>query len=145
MKAFKGRVFTDEHRRKIGEKSKGKKASEETKRKIGEASRRRIPYERTEDIRMRMSESMKGKKHRSPSIEARKRMGDAHKGKHYGGKLTYQYTKDFVFVKKYRTLKDAAESMGVSSTAIMLCCRGKNKSAGGFIWTYTPIIRKTLF
>lgn len=137
---LKGRVFSEEHRRKISEKCRGKKVSEETKRKIGEASKRKIPYERTEDIRLRMSEATKGKKHRPPSLEARKHMGDAHRGKSYGGKRVCQYTMDGVLVNEYKSLKAASESVGVSSTAILSCCKRKNKSAANYQWGYVSSI-----
>jgi len=65
---WKGKHFSEETRRKIGEGNKGKKMSEEAKRKIGESSKGR---KFTEETKRRMSENarinpnygMKGKHH----------------------------------------------------------------------------------
>jgi hypothetical protein len=96
--AAKGKVFTEEHRRKMSETRKGKKHSEETKRKMSEAKKRKVftkehkikiseankGKQRNEEIKRKMSERMKGnqnsigKKH---SEEAKQKMSDAHKGK----------------------------------------------------------------
>lgn len=47
-----------------------------------------------------------------------------------------QFTKDNVFVKEYRTQREAAKETGISYTSISLCCTGKNKTAGGYKWKY---------
>lgn len=47
-----------------------------------------------------------------------------------------QFTKDNVFVKEYRTQREAAKETGISYKSISLCCTGKHKTAGGFIWKY---------
>lgn len=58
-----GRIFSEEHRRKISESHKGKRFSEETRKK--------------------MSESLKGEKHpnfgKHHSAETRRKMSEAHK------------------------------------------------------------------
>ena len=86
-----------------------------------------------------------------------KRIGKAHKnrphnymkgeknyfyGKRFAGadnvtsKKVEQYTLDGIFVKEYNCTREAGESVGVTSGMIGMCCRGKRKTAAGFIWKY---------
>jgi hypothetical protein len=50
----------------------------------------------------------------------------------------HQFTKDGKFVKTFNSLKEAAEIIGISYTAISACAAGSKNtpSAGGFIWKY---------
>ena len=45
-----------------------------------------------------------------------------------------QYTTEGVFVRTFAAVGDAAEYMGISSSAINQCLSGKNKTAGGYVW-----------
>lgn len=47
-----------------------------------------------------------------------------------------QYTMDGVFVRKFKSTKSVEKEIGVFSTSVAACCRGVNKSAGGFTWKY---------
>ena len=47
-----------------------------------------------------------------------------------------QYTKDCEFITTYPSVLEAARQTGVWPTVISKCCRGKLKSAGGFIWRF---------
>lgn len=50
-----------------------------------------------------------------------------------------QYTKDMELVAKYDSISEAIKAMGRNTTnreAITLCCRGKAKTAYGYIWRY---------
>ena len=47
-----------------------------------------------------------------------------------------QYTNEGVFVAEYVSLKEAEQKTKVHSQHISNCCKGKRKSAGGFIWKY---------
>jgi group I intron endonuclease len=47
-----------------------------------------------------------------------------------------QYTKQGTFVRDWESTKQAGESLGIQRTDITQCCKGRNKSAGGFIWKY---------
>ena len=47
-----------------------------------------------------------------------------------------QFTKDGTFIAEYPTAKEARRQTGISDTTIGLVCKGKNKTAGGFIWRY---------
>ena len=47
-----------------------------------------------------------------------------------------QYTTDGVFVKQYKSVKEAAESIGRDSGNLSRCSTGGQKTCGGFIWKY---------
>lgn len=52
----------------------------------------------------------------------------------------YQYTIDNVFVKKFKSMEDAANDVGVTSSSISSACCGRQKTCAGFIWSKTPIV-----
>jgi group I intron endonuclease len=47
-----------------------------------------------------------------------------------------QYSKDHTFIKEWSSIKEAGEVLGIERGSISGCCRGKYKSAGGFIWKH---------
>ena len=47
-----------------------------------------------------------------------------------------QYTKDGEFIKEWTSAKEASRVLGINPSHITQCCKGKLKSAGGFVWTY---------
>lgn len=47
-----------------------------------------------------------------------------------------QYDLKAEFIKDYPSINEAGRITGVNPSSIRGCCRGKNKSAGGFIWIY---------
>ena len=40
------------------------------------------------------------------------------------------------FIKKWNTAKEAGESLNINFSSIGHCCRGANKSSGGYMWRY---------
>ena len=51
-------------------------------------------------------------------------------------KPVLQYSLEGKFVAEWSSIKEAAESLNVQGGDIPACCKGKNKSAHGFIWRY---------
>lgn len=47
-----------------------------------------------------------------------------------------QYTMDMGFVAEYPSIAEASRQSGIQQNSISLCCQGKLKSAGGYIWKY---------
>ena len=47
-----------------------------------------------------------------------------------------QYTKDGQFIKTYSSTMEVEKELGIYHNTISKCCKGKYKSAGGFIWRY---------
>ena len=85
----KGKILTDETKKKISEAKKGKSFSEEHKKKIGMASKNRIPWNKgkhlSEEHKKKISEANKG---RIFSKETKKKMSESrkipwNKGKHF--------------------------------------------------------------
>ena len=76
------------------------------------------------------------------SEEQKKRQSEKMKGRFKGvrkfSKKIIQLTLDGNFVREWDSIKDAADSFGVSSSAIWNCLNGKCqvKSIKGFIWKY---------
>lgn len=53
---------------------------------------------------------------------------------HY--KKVNQYDKDNNFIKEWNGIKEVEEVLKINNGNISECCRGKRKTAGGFIWRY---------
>lgn len=47
-----------------------------------------------------------------------------------------QYDKNMNLIKIWDCIKDVERELGIFGTSISACCRGKRKTAGGFIWKY---------
>ena len=47
-----------------------------------------------------------------------------------------QFSKDGTLVKEWQSAMEAQRQLGISCSGICKCCKGKSKSAGGFIWKY---------
>lgn len=115
---------TPEMRYKLGNGNRGRKRSEEEKRKISNGCKRK--FSRPE------SNGCIGKK---ASEETKQKMREAHKDR---ARPVECYTKQGVFVARYRTMNEAADAVGGGVCAISRCCRGvpKYKTAKGYIWKY---------
>ena len=50
--------------------------------------------------------------------------------------MVHQYTMDGTYIKTYISIKEAGNDNNIARGSISDVCRGKNKSAGGFIWSY---------
>lgn len=58
---------------------------------------------------------------------------------HTGGnqkKPIAQYSLDNKFICLFNSITDAGKKTGVDTGSISACCRGKSKTAGGFVWKY---------
>jgi hypothetical protein len=51
-----------------------------------------------------------------------------------------QYDMQGNALKIYDSMKQAGEELGIKYQGISACCRGKNKSYGGYAWTYANIV-----
>lgn len=52
------------------------------------------------------------------------------------GKRVIQYDKSGLVIKIFNCIADASRELGIPTTNISKCCKGKRKSAGKFIWEY---------
>lgn len=55
----------------------------------------------------------------------------------YNSKEIEQYTKDGVYVTKYKSIGEASAKTGIFATSICAVCRKREKSARGFIFKYS--------
>jgi group I intron endonuclease len=160
--SHKGKHPSEETRKKIKESSKGKHLSEETKRKISKAKMgENHPFygkHHSDETKQKISASLKDEKHpnfgKHWSEEVRKRMSNGHKGKYpsdearkkmseskigtksYQARKVAQYDKEGNLIKIWDYIKQAEKELGIPATNISKCCRGKYKTAGGFVWRY---------
>lgn len=75
-----------------------------------------------------------GKHH---SEDTKKKISDAKMGNHNKPtKPILQYTNDGEFIKEWASGTEASRFIGIDHSSITKCCKGKLKSAGGFVWTY---------
>lgn len=90
------------------------------------------------ETREKLSKANKGKKH---TEEAKRKIGEAHKGLHIGGKSPsakkiLQYDLEGNFIKEWDSFKDIERALNVSYTCIWAACNGKRKQIKGYIWKY---------
>ena len=89
-----------------------------------------------------VTKSMHNKLHRERSVKGGKIAGKII-GKKYGainGKKRsipiLQFAKDGELVKEWPSLREAERQLGIAPQSICQCCKGRLKSAGGFVWRY---------
>lgn len=161
-----GKHFSEETKKKMSESQTGKHLSEETKKKLSESKTGEKAYwygkHLSEEHKRKMSESHTGK---YPSEETRKKLSESHIGMTFSeghrknlsealtgrvfteehkknirentpSKPVLQYSKTGEFIAEYPSTREAERQTGISSGNICNCCKGKQKSAGGFIWKY---------
>lgn len=115
--SMKGRIFTPEHRKKIGLSNIGKTLSEKTKKQI--------------------SESRKGKGKQPKSVETKQKMSESRKEywkKH--SKHVFQFTLNGEFIKEWNSIWEIHVQLGYDMKGIRNVCIGKAKHSHKFIWKY---------
>ena len=111
-KILSGWTHTDETKKKISESSKGRKHSDETKRKISILKKGR---KKTKEHKEAISKSKIG----VPTNN---------------NKLILQYDQNNNLIKEWRTQNDAELTLKIHNIVKVL--KGKQRTAGGFIWKY---------
>lgn len=53
-----------------------------------------------------------------------------------------QHTRDGEFIQTWEFILDATRTLGIASGCISACCKGNQKSAGGYIWCYSKFQRE---
>lgn len=93
------------------------------------------------DSKEKMRKKLIGRKNGPRSEETKEKIRLAKIGKHHSketrlklSKRVVQYTKDFVFVKEWESVKAAAEALG--SPKIGTVCNGHREFAAGFRWFF---------
>ena len=95
-------------------------------------------YERTEEQKRKISESMTGEK--NPNFG--KHFSEEHKKKlseSMGVNGILQFSKNGEFIAEYPSTKEAERHTGCNQGNICKCCKGRLKTCGGYIWRYKEI------
>ena len=128
---------------KTGENSPlyGKPRSELTKQKISEALKGK---EFSEEHKQNLSKAKMGKPH---TEETKQKMSETRKEKQLAkgknnpqAKRVVQYDLGGNLIRIWDYAKQVTEELGIDNSNIIKCCRGKQKSAGGFVWKYADEI-----
>jgi len=145
-----------ETRRKIGMYHKGKTVSKETKEKMSISKKDIYLGENnpmfgkrhTIKTKLKISEANLGKRRTAKEIEKMGHKGEKHwnYGKHHSNSTIQklkispknievcQYDLSGNFIKDYISYAEAAEQNNLHYQSISANCKGKSKSAGGYIW-----------
>lgn len=51
-------------------------------------------------------------------------------------KPIFQYSKSGDFIREWKSAREVERVLDIYNTGIIACCKGKRKSAGGFVWRY---------
>jgi hypothetical protein len=115
-KANSGWKMSDEAKQKVSEAKKGKKLSEAHRKELSRVRMGRVVSQAT---REKLSKAHKGRKPPQTAIDAMSR------------KVLCIETNTI-----YPSIKQAAISLNLSAGNIGSCCRGKQKTCGGYHWQY---------
>lgn len=79
-----------------------------------------------------------GKKHSAKTIEKMiANSNRSHKGiNHPNIKPISQFDKNNNFIADWQYINQARDYLGIDPSTIIRCCKGKQKTAGGFVWKY---------
>lgn len=119
--------------------NKGKKASLETRAKLSAAKKGKPPHNKgkkaSPETRAKLSASHKGKR---LSPETRQRMSESRTGDRNKRRVAVICIET---AERFDSLNEAGAAKNANPDKISLCCRGKQKTAGGYHWEYadTPI------
>lgn len=110
---------TEETKKKISFKNKGRKCTEEAKKKIGLKNKGRKHTEETK---------LKWINRKNPML--------GRKGISNPNSISILQYKNDQFIKEWSSAAEASEKLGLYSTSITACCKGRLKTTGSFIWKY---------
>ena len=105
----------------------GLRMSDETKNKISESLKGRQAWNKGIKMPPRKQTSDVGRK--NTSGEKRNTTGSR-------AKKVIQYDLDCNFIRIWSSMSEASRILNIDHACISDCCRGKQKTAGGFIWRY---------
>jgi len=57
---------------------------------------------------------------------------------HGASKKVIQYTRNGTLIKEFGSVIEASDSIGIHPSGITGVCKGRHKTAGGYMWEYKP-------
>lgn len=120
---------------------KGKHHSEESRRKLSESHKGKTTWNKgkhiSEETKAKLSKANIGKNNpnygKPRSLHIKTKISDSQPSR----KIVYQIDKKTgTLIKEWNSINEASKTLNISSSNISMCCKGKRKTAGGFIWSY---------
>ena len=105
--------------------------TEEMKKHLSEVN---TGYVHTDESKRKMSVSQKGRKAWNKGLNTPQEIKDKIAEKQ--NYMTCKLSRDGELVEIYKSAREASRVTGVCRSSIVLCCNGKIKTAGGFVWKY---------
>ncbi len=137
--SHKGKIISEEHKKKISQKLKGRTSpnknnflSLESKRKMSNSHKGKIQLSET-----KKKISLANKKTWKERDKSSKRKGISN-SKLF--KIILQFDLEGNFLKEWVGIKNTSEILNIYEDGIINCCKGKQKTCGGFIWKYKSIV-----
>jgi len=160
---FKGKKFSDDHKKKIGESNKGKVVSKETLEKMSFATKGRkvskehrekiaksnkgknVGKKRSEETKKILSEIAKNRKY---SNETRKKMSEKRKGKPFNKiaserglevkrkPILFYILPEMELLKEFPSLMDASKNLDIHRGNILRILNGKIKNPKKYFFKY---------
>lgn len=148
--ARKGKpIHTEESKRKISDATKGEKNpfygkhhSEETRKKMSEDRKGKRTKEESYWYGKHLSAETKEKLRlahigKKASDEVKRKMSESHKGeKSHAATMVLQCDMQNIPICIFGYIEQATEKLNINRNCIGGCCRGDQKSAGGYKWFY---------
>ena len=123
--AKKGKPLTDDHKKKLSNAHKNRVVTEETRKKMSKAN---IGHIVSDETREKLRKARLGK---SLSEESKEKVR-----KSRIKKVVIQFDLENNFICEYESISFAEKETNTPGTHISACCKGKRKTANGFIWRY---------
>jgi len=119
----------------FSESRKGYKQSKETcdKRRASMKGKKRGPNHKISIAKKGKLPPVTGKKY---SDESKEKQRQAKLGAFKQGKYILQYDLEGNFIKEWSSVSEAAKNINVSVSGLSCVLKGKQKTAGGYIWKY---------
>ena len=139
---IKGKPFSEEHRKKIGQANKGRIVPKSTRLAVSKANANRVW---SEESRQKLSNTISGENHprfgTHHTEESRRKNSESHKGLQNGEKnpralIVIQFDKKDNLIKVWRYVKLASKELKIDASDISGCAKGRLKSAGGYHWKF---------
>ena len=153
----KNKHLAEETRKKIGDANRGRVFSEEVRRKMSESrigeNNGMYGKRHSDEARKKISDARKGKPGRPCTEYQKERAREANLGKEVSqetrdkisaaniGRIPHNKNPRSVYCiecnKIFNTASDASKALNISSGNIIACCEHIRKTCGGYHWMYT--------